>query len=404
MWASTRDVISATLAAACRQDGRSCNTPETQQSMAQSTGASCAGARRAACALLARVFGNVTAGDEEKGQNVTTIGGKEASIVLDWWYEGFCSATAPPCGGGGIGGRSSFLLQEEAPRLLLEEMLEIPTLKAAFVQRGLTGHLADALRVDSVEMKNREICLCHHTHVRCAPDGDTPSCGMNDKFPKNDPDNSFACAARSGGRIRPRNCDADGKANLPWWLLFSQGWGERGAGGHGNGVAETLKKPGGSTDGVSTEVDGGSFQTALDEIFAPERGKEEHGADTSREDDPVDSRSLGSAAERPVSATAKQWERREREEVVDRGTVGGGANSTKTGRVAPPMLRLDALGSILDTEECTSARFCSSQAVASLSAASTRAASEHLVRFFAPTFLCFHVLLLSCSSCFRTTV
>lgn len=398
LWASTRDVIWAMLAAACRQEGNSrSSTPEAQRSVAESAGASCAGARGAACALLARVFGSITAGEEEEtGQKVTGIGEKEASIALDWWYEGFCSATAPPCGGGGS---SLLLYEEEAPRLLLEEMLEIPSLKAAFVKRGLTRHLADALRVGSAEMRNREVGLCRHTHVRSAPGGIAPSCGMN-KPPEKDPDTSSARAPKGGGKISPRHCscDANGKANLPWWLLFNQGRGESGGGGHGHGFSETLQKLVGGTDGVGTEADGRSCQTALDEIFAPERGKEERGADTSREDDPTDSNSLGSyAGGMPVvsAMTAKQRECRELKGVADGSTaVGGGANSTKTGgRVAPPMLRLDALGSILDTEECASARLCPSHAVGSLSAASTRAASEHLVRG-----LVFQLPVLSCRS------
>lgn len=382
-WASTRGVIWAMLAAACRQERGSCSTPETQRSMAGSTGATCAGPRRATCALLARVFGSAIAGGEDTDQRVTGIGRKEASIALDWWYQGFCSVTALPCDGGvGTGERSPFPLQEEAPRLLLEGMLEIPAVKAAFVKRGLTLRLTDALRVQSLEMKNREACLWHHAHSRYSPDGGAPSCGTN-KLPEDGRDSSSARAAKSGGAIRPRDYrDADGKANLPWRLLFSKGREERGGEEHGHGFLDTLKNPGGSTDGASSEVDGRSCQTALDEIFAPERGKEERGVDTSREGDPTDGNSLGSAGEMSLPATAKQRECREREKVSNgSSTAGGGAKSTKTGgRVAPPMLRLDALGSILDTKECASARFCSSHAgVVSLSAASTRAASEHLV-------------------------
>lgn len=405
LWASTRDVIRAVVAAACRPGGNSCSTPETtQRSTAESAGAGCAAARRAACALLERAFGNVPAGEEEETSQSTTtgIGGKEASTALDWWYEEVCSAMAP-CGGGigigiGIGAESPLLLQAEGLklRLLLEEMLEISALRAAFVKRGLARYLADALRVGSLEMKRREVrSAWRHNHARRAPDIEAPpSCGTS-KLPNNsDPDLSCACCAEKTRRItRPRQDGggADRKASLPpWWLLFGQGRrGERGGSGHEHGersFSDTLKNLGGSADGAGAEADGRSCQTALDEIFAPERGKEERGAETSREDDdPNDGNSLGSAGAgaggRPVSATAKQRECREREEEpANGGTVGVGVNSTKAGRVAPPMLRLDALGSILDTEEGASARLRSSHAVASLSAASTRAASEHLVR------------------------
>lgn len=390
LWASTRDVIRAMLAAACRPGGNSCSTPETPRSTAESTGGSCAAARRAACALLAKVFGNVSADEEETGKNTTAIDGEEASAALDWWYEGFCAATALPRGGGGLDlGGSSLLLQEETPRLLLKEMLEIPALKTAFVRRGLTRHLANVLSVGSLEVKTREVSIWHHDRTRHAPDVAAPSSGVK-KLPKNDGSEiSRAYAAKNRGRIRPRNRIADGEANLPWWLLFSRGRGEGGVGGHGDDFSGTMKNLGEGADGVCGEADGRSCQTALHEIFAPERGKEERGAQTSREDDPTaDSNSLVSAARMPVSLTATQRECRERGEAVNWDkTVSDSAVSTTTGRVAPPMLRLDALGSILDTEECASARFCSSNAVTSLSAASTRAASEHLVRSSAATFL-----------------
>lgn len=381
LWASTRDVIWAMLAAACRQGRSGCSTPENQQSTAERTGAGCVGARRAACALLGRVFDTVTTGGEEAGNHVG-LGGKEVSAALDRWYEGFCSATAPTRGGDRIGG-GSFLLQEEAPRLLSEAVLGIPAVRAAFVQRGLAAHLANALNEGLLGMRSREVSLCHHhVYVRYAPDGDEPPSGMNQP-PENDPgiSRNLAPFANSGGRTRRRGHDANGEADLPWWLLFSQERGEREGGGHGRGFSDIASpRGGGSIDAVGAEVDGRSCQTALDEIFAPGRGKEERGADTSREDDPADGNSLGPAGGIRVSATAKQRECREREEVVHVCTSGVGADSTKTGRVAPPMLRLDALGAILGTAECTSARFCTSHAVASLSAASTRAASEHLVR------------------------
>ena len=397
-WASTQDVIRATLAAVCRPRGNSCSTPGTRQSTTEPAGASCADARRAACALLARAFGDVPAGEEETGQETPCIGGKEASAALDRWYAELCSVTAPSFGGRGgveIGDGSSLLLQEEGPRLLLAEMLEIPALQAAFARRGLARHLADALRVGSPKMKHREVrSAWRHACARRVPDGEEPSRGTS-KILDSDPDVSCACAGKPRANVGPRQlcCGADEKATLPWWLLFSQGRREGGGVGHGHehehsSFSDTLKSLGGSADGVGAEADGRSCQTALDEIFAPERGKEERGAETSREDDgddPNDGNSLGSAKAGgvPVFATAKQREDREWEVVADGGTVGGGVRSTtKAGRVAPPMLRLDALESILDTEEGASGRACSSHAVATLSAASTRAASEHLVRSF----------------------
>lgn len=164
---------------------------------------------------------------------------------------------------------------------------------------------------------------------------------------------------------------------------------ERG-GGHGH-IFEDALQLGGSTDGErSTELAvTTTCRTAFGEIVAPDGEKEERGCDTSREngptadggsDDAVGDSLTGSAGETQVSAKAKPQEHREREGVADRSATGeGSTNSTTRGRVAPPMLRLDALDSALDTKEGASPHFCSSPAAVTLSAASTRAASEHLV-------------------------
>jgi len=150
---------------------------------------------------------------------------------------------------------------------------------------------------------------------------------------------------------------------------------------------------------VRGTVDEGSCRTALDEIFEAEAGKEEDDPTTDGNNSP------GSAVSTPVSSTTttKQSERPEGEGRVDRGAEGGTADATTRGRVAPPMLRLDALDSALDAEGWASARLSSSAAVVASSAASTRTASEHLVRVSAPIHPLprVHVFCLSWFACSR---
>ena len=370
LWVSTRDVIWALLNAACRPEGNSGGPPETQPGVAETGGVSCADARSAICDLLAKVFCTGTSGKdgEDLGQDTTTmIGGKEASIVLDWWFEGFCSTTSPPSGRVHEG--FSLPILEEDPRLLLEGMLGIPAVKLAFVERGLTRHLADALRAAATEMKDRETVACRHSQG-CSRGGSQSPCELK-KLPTDDRSDPCALPTTNRGQstdpMSSQNCQ-----RIPWWLLFSQGWGGARWGGERSHAFE---------DGVCQKARGtadeGSCRTALDEIFAPEAGKEDDDLTTA-------GNSLCSAAATPVFAAAKQQrERPEGEGAVDRSAAGGGtANGTTRARVAPPMLRLDALDSALDAKGWASARLSSSPAVMASSRASTRTASEHLVRFF----------------------
>ncbi len=381
LWATTRGVILAMLAAACRSDGNGRGSPETQSVKAASARVTCADARSAIFTLLARVFGTDTAGSHQdgRGQETTVIGEEEASTALDWWFEGFRSITTPPRGGVDEG--SSLPLLEDAPRLLLEGMLGVPKVEAAFVRRGLTCRLADTLRVSFEEMRNREAYAYRCPRV-CSRDGDASSCDLN-KLPTHDPSDSRALPGATRGdktdTLTAENCQ-----RIQWWLIFDQGWG--GASGGGGEQCPAFEDALGRARGT---VDECSCRTALGEIFEPEAGKED--------DDPTTdgNNSLGSAAATPVSiatTTAKQRQYAEGEGGVGRRAEGGTADAINRGRVAPPMLRLDALDSALDTEGWASARLSSSAAVAALSAASTRTASEHLVRIF-----CSHPPSLACS-------
>lgn len=407
VWASTRDVILLILAAGCQQQGQhNCHTSETQGGTAETTEATCAVARRTACALLTRVFGNGTiAGEYSRGQQAPGIGEKEASLVLDRWYEGFCSTTAPPQGRGGGGGgaregSSLPLLREEPPRLLLEAMLKIPAVKTGFVKRGLTRHLVDVLRVASAEVKIREAEGYHHSpNIGYPRGGDafSSSCGSN-KVPKHDHGVPQSCPMTNGGDLGARKHDASDQSTsplknyhqwLPWWLLFSQGGVERGGGRDRNFEGEV--KLGEKTDGGGgTELALRTCGTNFGEIVAAEVAKEERGLGTSRDNGSTADGSCDDAAgnglndwagETTVSAIAKPQEYRERDGVADRSaTAECSTSSTTRGRVAPPMLRLDALDSGLDAKEGAAPHLCSSHTAVTLSAASTRVASEHLVR------------------------
>lgn len=418
LWASTSDVILLVLAAACRQqEEQSCSTPETetQWGTTETTGASgvvarsTALARSTACALLTRVFGNGTIASEDyRDKQVPGIGEKESSIVLDRWYEGFMSTTAPSHGrGGGRGGAresSSFpLLRKEAPTLLLQGMLEIPAVKTGFVKRGLTRHLTDVLRVASAEIKLREQeCYLHSPNIGCSRGGDASSSSLGfNKIHKEGHGVPQSCLATIGGNLGAQNPDADDQPTsplenfqqwLPWWLLFSKGRAER-EDGHDHNFEDAIEVNESIDGGRSTEPAARTCRTTLSEIFVPEgEGEaEERGLDTRGDDGPtVDGFSddvVGNSltdpvGETPVSTKAKSQKYGELDGMVDRSSTGEGSTSSTTrGRVAPPMLRLDALDSILDANErAVPTHLRSSHAAVTLSAASTRAASEHLVR------------------------
>ncbi|CAB1097328.1 unnamed protein product [Ectocarpus sp. CCAP 1310/34] len=379
-WASTRDVVWAVLAAACRPEDGGCRTAaETRGDAAQTTAVCAAGA---ACALLARLFGN---GTPDRG--TARISVKEAPIVLGLWWEGFCATAVPFCGDDG-GGQGTLPLLREAPRLLLEGMLEIPAVEAAFLERGLARHLADVLRVALVRMKSawEEEELSDHQSTGYPCTGNASPCGMT-KLPDGDASASRPSHGTIGAIIRPTTAqggaslspEADPRdQRLPWWLIFNQRRGKVCDRSSDHAFEDALKTGGGSADGDST---GMSCRT----VSRDSKGERmSRGPDTSRKDDPNDglhvaagNDNLGSESVPTPSVSAH----REREGIVQLRT-GHGADVAYRERISPPMLRLDALDSILATKEWGSPRGSSQRAAVTLSTASTRAAPEHL-----PTFL-----------------
>lgn len=421
MWASNEDVIRALLAAACRPGVDGSSTAAETQAEGQERSLSCAEARCAACILLERVFGN---GMKEKagGEDTTVIGGEKASVAIDQWYQGFCSVTAPICGGGeGVGGRQdqiSCLVLHEAPRLLLQGMLETPVVKIGFVERGLAQHLAEVLRTPSedgkkIEQGSRD--RCHKAYPRSSK---APAPGVGEPL-THEPEVSSSYPRTDERDLQHENRDADtshvlpraNRRRLPWWLLFSHGEDKEedtlnnqhkhkhyheNQREHEHGP-ESAAIPAGSTDGRSTsEIDGRSCMTTLDELSVAGGETKDPGPDTGREFDPISARdhdgghddatgdnSLASAGTAPTSDTVDQREYGERGGDPRRSNAGDACSSTKE-RISPPLLRLDALDSILDTKEWASPAHCSSHPAAILSAASTRAAPEHLVRHVPP--------------------
>lgn len=379
-WGSTRDVVWAVLTAACRPEDGGCRTAaETRGDAAQTTAVCAAGA---ACALLARVFGN---GTPDRG--TARISDKEAPIVLGRWWEGFCAAAAPFCGDDG-GGQGTLPLLREAPRLLLEGMLEIPAVETAFLERGLARHLADVLRVALVQMKSareeEELCDHQSTGYPCA--GNASPFGMT-TLPDGDASASGPSHGTIGAIIRPNKAEGGASSSpeadprgqrLPWWLIFKHRRGKACDRPSDHAFEDALKTGGGSADGGST---GRSCRT----VSGDSKGERvSRGPDTSRKDDPNDGLNVAAGNDRLGSESAPTpsvSEHREREEMVQLRTGHGADVAAYRERISPPMLRLDALDSILATKEWASPRGSSQRAAVTLSTASTRAAPEHLVRF-----------------------
>ncbi|CAM9594682.1 unnamed protein product [Ectocarpus sp. 4 AP-2014] len=380
-WASTRDVVWAVLAAACRPEDGGCRTEAETRGDAAQTAAVCAAG--AACALLARVFGN---GTQDRG--TARISDEEAPIVLARWWEGFCAAAAPFCGDDG-GGQGTLPLLREAPRLLLEGMLEIPAVEAAFLERGLTRHLADVSRVALVRMKSAREAeeLCDHQCTGYLCTGNASPCGMT-KLPDGDASASGPSHGTVGAIIRPTTAEggespspeADPRdQRLPWWLIFNQRRGKACDRSSDHAFEDALKTGGGSADGGST---GRSCRTVSGDSTGEGMSR---GPDTSRKDDPNDGLNVAAGNDSLGSEsvpTPSVSEHREREGIAQLRTGHGADVAAYRERISPPMLRLDALDSILATKERGSPRGSSQRATVTLSTASTRAAPEHL-----PTFL-----------------
>lgn len=384
-WASTRDVVWAVLAAACRPEDGGCGTAaEIRQDAAQTTAVCAAGA---ACALLARVFGN---GSPEDKRGTARICHKEAPIVLGRWWEGFCAAAAPFSGDEG-GGQGTLPLLREAPRLLLEGMLEIPAVATSFLERGLARHLTDVLRVALVQMKSvrEEEEFCDHQSTGCPSTGNASPGGLT-KVPDDIVSASSPSHGTIGAILRPIKAEGGASSSpeanprdqqLAWWLLFNHRWGETCDRSSGHASEDAPRNGEGSADGGSTVVDGRSGRT----VSGESKGGVSHRPDTSRKDDPNDGLNVATGNDSIGSEsvpTPTVSEHREREGVAQRRIGHGAAAVASRERISPPMLRLDVLDSILANKELGSPRRNSQRAAVTLSTTSTRAAPEHLVRFF----------------------
>ncbi|CAN0442949.1 unnamed protein product, partial [Ectocarpus sp. 12 AP-2014] len=380
-WASTRDVVWAVLAAACRPEDGGCRTAaETRGGAAQTTAVCAAGA---ACALLAKVFGN---GTPDRG--TARVSDKEAPIVLGRWWEGFCAAAAPFCGDDG-GGQGTLPLLREAPRLLLEGMLEIPAVEAAFLERGLTRHLADVLHVALVRMKSarEEEESCDHQSTGYPCTGNASPSGMT-KLPDGDASASGPSHRTIRAIIRPTTAEGGASSSpeadprdqqLPWWLIFNQRRGKTCDRSSDHAFEDALKTGGSSADAGTTGM-------SCRKVLGDSKGEGmSRGPDTSRKDDPNDGLNVAAGNDSLGSEsvlTPSVSEHRETEGIVQLRTGHGADVAAYRERISPPMLRLDALDSILATKEWGSPRGSSQRAAVTLSTASTRAAPEHL-----PTFL-----------------
>lgn len=400
-WATTRCLVQALLAAACRR------TEARPRQAAQGEGAWASGteARLVACSLLSRVcFG---LGEDDRAGGLLDEG--ETSLLLDQWYEGFCDAAAS------LGeGRGSCL--KETPRLLLEGMLSVPAVRTGFVQRGLVRHLTEGLRVSwrryhgwlSSSPPGGGACRSAEPPQR-TDDRD----GLVEDDPRNDAGQYIALAdglrAKTHLYSDPSLSQRAGFLHVPWWLFTLGSWtGLKPTGDdtHGGGGGEAGSSAVGGGARESAEL-AESSKTASEKGFTS--GEEDHEDEnispiTQGYDNTTDDgrRNGDNSLAFTVSALPSQAG----ENVPDRGREGGrgrergeggegaGGGSSRE-RIAPPRLRLDALDSILSNKEWASPRLCSPHAAVTLSAASTRA-SAHLVSFQG----CRHVgrgLLLHCS-------
>lgn len=361
LWASTPAVVRALLAAACtRTEGTVAATYGTDESVGSTK------SRDAVCALLRTVFKNSFT--ENNFGDDGRINGSCPLIVLDQWYGSFCSLSAP------FGGENGVL--QEPPRLLLEGMLEIPAVKDGFVRRGLLRYLAEGLRKSWAENASwREACDYSNS-----PRGE---CCCSEQLPKHadaqhslwteEIDTKPTVSMNTtrgfwpGGHVTdPPNSSEKHFQGVPWWLFAPGGGRESDAIWNKNGGRADADTRG------STELDE-SCKTVSDGGFVPDEGGS--GPSTSREDGPTDDdggtgNGLASGATWPVCAEAKRGlERKQRER--EGGDCVAGISSRE--RIAPPMLRLDALDRSLGPKEWATPRSGSPNAAVTLSAASTTA-------------------------------
>lgn len=344
LWASTRGLIRALLAAACPRGEHAIETKYEGEASV-----SCTEARNTACDLLGKVFGKSSQNGEQ--ESLGNFRGKIESTLLDQWYENVCLFTDPLGGDRGL--------------LLLEGLLEIPSVRAGFIQRGLLRYLARVLQKSLSKIPNeRELY-----YSSCPGDGYSPEilppkkneAGYCSKKKEGDtnirPREATRETPQLRGHVDPWGSPEKDFQGFPWWLF-----------GGGQGDCQ-----GGSADGDTRgSIDSDeSCKTVSDRGFTP--GEEESGSQLNREDYPTDEGS--STGDNPGLGEVLPGST-----VTEYGAVRDSAEcSTAKGRVAPPMLRLDALDCILGSKEWGSPRSCSSHAVATLSAASTRA-TAHLVR------------------------
>lgn len=404
LWASTQAVVRKLFALACQP-----NVNEDGTFAAESEGANipmssrCSNARSAALALLERVFEGVQGQSEIAccvGDGRLILSRTERARLFDVWYETFLVDVA--------GGDCRGLLLER-PRSLLETILEVPDLKVGFLERGLLGRLAQGLRKDFAASPRRRfehqrfrvrrgyIPASAVAHPRRSESARTVHEAAGDSKPLL----SHATTSQKSRRLHmeaqsmyiqfadmlpseERDLREDG---VRWWRSFGSGgrgengipsgWGDITPRGTDEGSADDDGYTGGRTElpgSCRTLVDGGLSQCQAG--WAPhDRLNDDRESKNWTEGDPTPT------ARNCVVLDALRTARLRQGKGEDRRLVGDddceemkGAGNAGV-RVAPPMLRLDALSRRASTSP---ASCCSPHATVALSAASTRAPA-HLV-------------------------
>ena len=273
-WATTRDLVQALLVAACQRTEVRPNRAEKEHG----AWASCTEARLVACALLSAVFGIGEDGIIGRASGMLDKG--ETSLLLDRWFEDFCSAAA--CFGEGQSPRL-----KEIPRLLLEGMLCVPAVRSGFVQRGLVRRLTEGLRLSlrryhgqsSLSLPGGFFC----SSVKLPQLAEVKNC-LNEDDPRTDAGRYTTMANCLCAKIQypdPSTSQATRLEDIPWWLLQLGRRVEHNPAGDTHGGDSSAR--GGTR--ASAEVDESS-KLASEEGFTS--GEEDHNiSQITQEDDPT---------------------------------------------------------------------------------------------------------------------
>lgn len=363
-WALTPHFVrELLLAAATQEKGKAMADDEMRGDDGSLVHPCCAEARDAACAILTRVLGE--APNEKRKPGDAAEFARQSSIVMDQWYTSFLNTASLREGDAKV--------FHGSVRLLLEDLLAIPGVKAGFLQRGLLRRLSNSLRITlSKSLSSERACYVYSGYA-----------GLGDSMLSHPGgDKCFdAIATKSGtfgesdglqsGDAEPFRVDLSAQrkpTDIPWWLLQCDlvSSSDRSGSAVVKGDGDTHD----NTDlGEGCEI---PFRESLvpqgDESIPPTSRDAPRIDEWSEDHAKIYTEESGTMLVSPPSDGAGIL-KQARSGKTDTGDKEG---SVTRERVAPPMLRLDMLDHALGDKEGVSPRRSSRVGAIALSAASTR--------------------------------